>query len=116
VVTPNAREVTHDKESAKSAADNTERNERDRDTNALTPMDQGESEADRKVTQDVRQSVIGQDSLSTNAKNVRIVTNQGVVTLRRPVDSAEEKATIARLAQGVAGVTRIDNQLEVTQK
>lgn len=113
-MTPTAPEVTRNTEASKPAADNTERNERDRDSNALTPMDQGESEADRKITQAIRQNVVGQDGLSMNAKNVKIITNEGVVTLRGPVESAAEKATIARLAQGVTGVNRIDNQLEVT--
>ena len=52
-------------------------------------------------------------SLSTNAHNVKIITTDGVVTLRGPVKSAAEKATIAAKAQQVAGVSRVDNQLEI---
>jgi osmotically-inducible protein OsmY len=44
---------------------------------------------------------------------VKIVTNNGVVTLRGPVNSEEEKSKVAQLAQQVAGVSRVDNQLDV---
>jgi osmotically-inducible protein OsmY len=94
-------------------ADNTGRNARDAEGNTLTPMDQGESEADRTITQQIRKSVVDNDSLSTNAKNVKIITQNGVVTLRGPVKSPEEKAAIANAAQKAAGVKRVDNQLEI---
>ena len=93
-------------------ADNTDKNERDRSGATLTPGDQGESEADRSVTQHVRSALVGDDGLSSNGKNVKIVTQDGVVTLRGPVKSAEEKAAVATLARGVSGVKRVDNQLE----
>jgi len=99
-----------------AAADNTDRNERDRHPSALTPGDQGGSEADRNITQQARQGVVGVDSLSINAKNVKIITVEGVVTLRGPVASSEEKATIAGIVQKVDGVKRIDNQLEIAAK
>jgi hyperosmotically inducible periplasmic protein len=93
-------------------ADNTDKNERDRSGAALTPGDQGDSEADRTVTQQVRQGVVADDALSTTGKNVKIITRDGVVTLRGPVKTDQEKATIASIAQHVAGVKRVDNQLE----
>ena len=93
-------------------ADNTDKNERDRNAAALTPGDQGGSEADRTVTQHVRQGVMDADALSTTGKNVKIITVDGVVTLRGPVNTAQEKATIASIAQRVNGVKRVDNQLE----
>ncbi|AUX41633.1 hypothetical protein SOCE26_030540 [Sorangium cellulosum] len=94
-------------------ADNTDKNDRDRDPAALTPGDQGENEADRTITQKIRQAVVAKDELSMNAKNVKIITNGQVVTLRGPVKSDKEKADIAAIAQGIAGVKRVDNQLEV---
>jgi osmotically-inducible protein OsmY len=98
---------------AAADADNTKRNARDADGHTLTPMDQGESEADRTITQNIRKAVVDHDQLSTNAKNVKIITQDGVVTLRGPVKSAEEKATIASVAQKTGGVKRVDNQLEI---
>ena len=94
-------------------ADNTGRNARDADGNTLTPLDQGESEADRTITQQIRKAVVDHDQLSTNAKNVKIITQNGVVTLRGPVKSQEEKATIASVAQKTGGVKRVENQLEI---
>jgi hyperosmotically inducible periplasmic protein len=93
-------------------ADNTDKNERDRNGATLTAGDQGGSEADRTVTQQVRQGVMDQSALSITGKNVKIITVDGVVTLRGPVKTAQEKATIASIAQRVSGVKRVDNQLE----
>jgi osmotically-inducible protein OsmY len=95
-----------------AAADNTDKNERDRNSAALTSGDQGGTEADRTVTQQIRQGVVGDDALSTTGKNVKIITVDGVVTLRGPVKTAQEKSTIAAIAQRVNGVKRVDNQLE----
>jgi hypothetical protein len=95
------------------APDNSKTNMRDRDPATLTPMDQGGSEADRTITQQIRKAVVGQDGFSTDAKNVKIITQDGVVTLRGSVKSAEEKATIAAVSTKTEGVKRVDNQLEV---
>jgi len=94
-------------------ADNTEKNERDRNPAALTPGDQGSSESDRTISQQIRQGVVKDDALSTTGKNVKIITVGGVVTLRGPVKTSNEKSSIASIAQGVQGVKRVDNQLEV---
>jgi hyperosmotically inducible protein len=94
--------------------DNSARNARDRDDQNKTTGDQSENEADRTITQNIRRAVTADDSLSTNAKNVKIITNDGTVTLRGPVKSEKEKAEIEAKAKQVAGVKRVDNQLEVT--
>ena len=98
---------------AAADADNTKRNARDADGHTLTPLDQGGSEADRTITQQIRKQVVDHDQLSTNAKNVKIITQDGVVTLRGPVKSTEEKAAIASVATKTSGVKRVDNQLEI---
>lgn len=98
------------------AANDTGRNERDRSGGTKTPGDQGESEGDRGITQRIRQAVVADDSLSTQAKNTKIITANGVVTLRGPVESSQEKTQIASLASRVQGVTRVDNQLEISGK
>jgi osmotically-inducible protein OsmY len=94
--------------------DNSGRNVRDRDDQTKTSGDQSENEADRTITQNIRQAVTADDSLSTNAKNVKIITNDGVVTLRGPVKTEKEKAQIESKAKQVVGVKRVDNQLEIT--
>ena len=95
------------------APDNSGRNVRDRDDQTKTPGDQSENEADRTITQNIRQALTADDSLSTNAKNVKIITNDGTVTLRGPVKSEKEKTEIEAKAKQVAGVKRVDNQIEV---
>jgi len=102
----------HDHDKAVDA-DNTGKNARDAEGRTLTPMDQGESEADRTITQNIRKAVVDHDTLSTNAKNVKIITQNGVVTLRGPVKNPEEKAAIASVAQKTGGVKRVDNQIEI---
>ena len=93
--------------------DNTGVNERDRNDATLTPGDQAETENDRTITRDIREAIVGDDSLSIVAENVKIITVNGVVTLRGPVRDANEKTLIASKAQSIAGVTRVDNQLEI---
>lgn len=95
------------------AADNTAKNKTDRDTNAKTPLDQAENSADINITAEIRSEVMKIENLSTNGQNCKIITENGVVTLRGPVNSAAEKERIGTLASNVAGVTRVDNQLEV---
>jgi hyperosmotically inducible protein len=107
-----ASERRADAEKAPVAADNTKKNERDTG-NTLTPGDQAENEVDRTITQQIRKAVVDKDGLSMNAKNVKIITANGVVTLRGPVKSADEKADIAAIAQRTSGVARVDNQIEV---
>ena len=96
-------------------ADNTARNARDSQGTTLLPTDQGNSESDVQITKRVRQAVVANDALSINAKNVKIIAVDGIVTLRGPVASLDEKATIGSVAAQSAGVKRVDNQLEVAQ-
>jgi hyperosmotically inducible periplasmic protein len=94
-------------------ADNTGRNVRDRDNATTTAGDQSENEQDRTITENVRKAVSSDDALSTNAKNVKIITNNGTVTLRGPVKSQKEKVDIEAKAKQIAGVKNVDNQLEI---
>jgi hyperosmotically inducible protein len=97
-------------------ADNTGKNARDASGDTLTAGDQPENAGDRDITQGVRKAIVANDDLSTNAHNVKIITVNGVVTLRGPVNSADEKAKVAATATKVAGVKRVDNQLEVVTR
>jgi len=97
-------------------ADNTGTNVRDRDGGTLTAGDQGNSPEDLAITQEIRKALVADDSLSTNAHNVKVITTGGIVTLRGPVNTAAEKTRVFETAQRVAGVKRVDNQLEVTSQ
>jgi hyperosmotically inducible protein len=94
-------------------ADNTGLNERDRDTNNLTPGDQGNSPADLELTRKIRNALVMDSNYSTTAKNVKIITVDGKVTLRGPVNSDSEKSGVESLAKNIAGDGNVDNQLEV---
>lgn len=95
-------------------ADNSGANERDRSGVTVTPMDQGNSPDDLRITQAIRKAVMADDALSVNAQNVKIITRNGVVTLRGPVQNVQERASIEAKATSEAGVTRVDNQIELT--
>jgi len=98
------------------APDNTGRNVRDRGGDTVTPGDQSNSKADLNLTQQIRKAVMADKSLSTNAKNVKIITANGVVTLRGPVNTPQEKATIEAKAQSIAGANNVDSQLEIVRR
>jgi len=102
-----------EKSSRATDADNTARNERDRNSATQVPTDQAENQADREISANVRKAVTDDDSLSINAQNIKIVTSNGIVTLRGPVKNTQEKAAIETKAKQVAGVTRVDNLLEI---
>lgn len=93
-------------------ADNTGRNVRDRGP-TMTPGEQGENEIDRTITQKIRQALMDDNSLSTNGKNVKIITKNSMVSLRGAVNSEREKEEIGRKAQSISGVKNLDNQLEI---
>src|SRR5262249_8397022 len=87
--------------------DNTGKNVRDRAPGAITADNQSENKADRSLTQKIRKAVVDDGSLSVNAHNVKIVSNDGNVTLRGPVNSEDEKTRVAKVAKKVAGVRRV---------
>jgi osmotically-inducible protein OsmY len=97
-------------------ADNSGKNVRDRQDSSRTPGDQSNNKSDLAITQAIRKAVVADKALSTNAHNVKIITANGVVTLRGPVSSPEEKETIAAKARRVAGVKSVDNKLEIASR
>jgi len=104
-----------DKEPHGVPADNTEKNVRDRDGGALVPTDQAKgSDADVALTTKIRKAIVADDALSMNAHNVKIITLNGVATLRGPVKDGAEKARVGDLAAQAAGApTHIKNELDV---
>ncbi len=107
--------VTNDPGAANqtASATNTKINERDRHGSTLTPLDQGNSKEEINITASIRKAVMGDKSLSFTAKNVKIITTGTKVTLRGPVSTDQERSTIGTRATQTAGVTEVDNQLEV---
>lgn len=97
-------------------ADDTKKNVRDRDPASVTPLDQKNNETDLTITQKIRQDVVSADGFSMDARNVKIVTADGVVTLRGPVESDRERSRIVEMARKVEGVKRVDDRLEVARQ
>ncbi len=94
-------------------ADNTAQNVRDRSGNTVTPTDQSNNKSDRQTTAQIRKAIVGDSNMSTNAKNVKIITVNGQVTLRGVVNSEEEKRMVADIASRTVSTDKLDNQLEV---
>jgi len=92
--------------------DNTTVNERDKSAAVKTPLDQNENQKDIDVTANIRKRVVD-TKLSVNATNVKIITQNGKVTLRGPVKTDEEKKQIEMIANDVAGAGNVESQLEI---
>jgi hypothetical protein len=90
--------------------DNTKQN---KDQTNPTADQQKMNPADRTITQKIRKAIHEDTTLSTYAHNVKIITQDGKVTLRGPVRSEDEKSNIEAKAVAVAGQGNVTNQLEV---
>jgi osmotically-inducible protein OsmY len=97
---------------ADSTLENTEVNVRDKDNTTLTPEDQKETKKDIRITAHIRKAVVKNKSLSMDAHNAKIITRNGVVTLRGPVKNVAESKKLQKIAMKTRGVTQVDNQLE----
>jgi len=97
----------------KTNSDNTATNKRDRSGETNTSGDQSNSSADLKITQAVRRALMKDGELSTTAKNIKVITANGQVTLRGPVNNAQEKAKIDQIARSAASGAQIVDQLDV---
>jgi len=93
--------------------DNSGQNKTDKDGHSVTPLDQGDSSEDIAITKQIRKTLTGDESMSVNAQNVKIITAQGVVVLRGPVASQAECDRVLKVARETNGVLRIDNHITV---
>jgi len=98
---------------AQNAPDNTKNNQGDAKKGATTADQQKMNSADHNITKEIRSSIVKDKSLSTYAHNIKIITQDGKVTLKGPVRSEEEKASIESKAVAIAGQNNVTNQLEV---
>ena len=96
-----------------TTADNTKQNSSEQNKNTETAEKQSNSKDDLALTQKIRQAVMKDGSLSMNAKNAKIIAQDGKITLKGPVDSQQEKDTIGAEAGEIAGKDKVNNQLEV---
>jgi osmotically-inducible protein OsmY len=99
----------------KQDATNTKANATDRNTDAKTPIDQANDKESIDVTAGIRRAVLEDKSLSMSAHNIKIVTSGNVVTLRGPVESAEEKKRVEALAVKVAAGKQVRNEISIAR-
>jgi hyperosmotically inducible periplasmic protein len=97
-------------DSQQTRPDNTKKN---RDQSSPSADQQKMNTSDRAITQKIRKAIHEDSTLSTYAHNIKIITQDGKVTLRGPVRSEEEKTNIAAKAVAVAGEGNVTDQLEI---
>jgi len=94
-------------------ANNTATNERDRSGETKTSGDQSNTSADLRITQAIRRGLMKDNNLSSDAKNIKVITANGQVTLRGPVNNAQEKTKVEQIAKSAAGGVQIVDQVDV---
>ena len=99
-----------------TAADNTKVNQRDRNTSEATADQQKNARLDREMTRKIRRAIIQDKSLSTYGHNVKIITQNGMVTLKGPVRSEDEKKAVEAKATEIAGENNVTSNLDVKPK
>lgn len=97
-------------------ADNTGINKRDTSPTEVTADQQSQSKEDREITQKIRRAIVKDKSLSSYAHNVKIITVNGIVTLKGPVRSLQEKSIIEEKAGQIAGKDKIRSEIEIAPK
>ena len=94
-------------------ADNTGINKRDNHAAEPTAGQQGNANSDVDLTAKIRRSIVSDKSLSTNAHNVKIIAQNGSVTLKGPVQSEAAKHTIEQRASSIAGQSNVKSEIDV---
>jgi len=97
-------------EAPQTAPDNSQNNQ---DRSSPTADQQKMNTSDRAMTQNIRKSIMADKNLSTYAHNIKIITQNGKVTLRGPVRSDEEKSNVESKAAAVAGEQNVSSEIEV---
>ena len=100
-------------DSSREGADNSAMNKRDNGSTEPTADQQKNAHSDVDLTAKIRRSIVGDKSLSTNAHNVKIIAQNGLVTLKGPVQSEAEKSTIEQKASSIAGQSNVKNEIDV---
>ena len=102
-----------DNNASQVPADNTKVNQRDRNPNEPTADQQKENTSDRQLTAQIRRAIVKDKSLSTSAHNVKIIAQDGAVTLKGAVKTDAEKQTIESKAAQIAGDGKVNSELQV---
>jgi hyperosmotically inducible periplasmic protein len=97
-------------------ADNTKTNQRDQNKSEPTADQQKENPTDRQLAQQIRKALMKDKSLSTSAHNVKVIAQNGMVTLKGPVKTDEEKQAVEAKAAEIAGADKVSSEIQVAPK
>ena len=98
---------------AQTAADNTKVNTRDQNKGEVTADQQKENAGDRDIASKIRKSLVSDKTLSTYAHNVKVIAQDGQVTLKGPVRSDDEKQAVEAKAAAVVGAAHVTNEITI---
>jgi len=104
------------RQDAPAAADNTKVNQRDRNKAEPTADQQKETATDRQLVQQIRKALVNDKSLSTYGHNIKVIAQNGAVTLKGPVKSDEEKQAVEAKAAQIAGADKVTSEIQVASK
>ncbi len=107
---------TQDSSAQQPAPDNTKVNKGDSHASQPTADRQKDNPSDRDLTKQIRQSIVKDKSLSRYGHNVKIIAQNGAVTLKGPVRSEEEKNAIEQKAGEIVGKDKVTSQLTIKPK
>lgn len=96
--------------------DNTKVNQRDRKQSEPTADQQKENSNDRELAQQIRRALVKDKSLSSNAHNIKVIAQNGAVTLKGPVNSEQEKQAVEAKASQIAGADKVNSEIQVAPK
>ena len=102
--------------SSQAPPDNTKVNQRDRTQTESTADQQKENTSDRELAQQIRRALVKDKSLSSSAHNVKVIAQGGIVTLKGPVKSEEEKQAVQAKAAQIAGSDKVTSEIQVAPK
>jgi hyperosmotically inducible protein len=95
------------------APDNTKTNQRDRAKDSVTADQQKVNKSDQETARQIRKAVVADKTLSTYAHNVKIVVQDGRVTLKGPVRSEAERDAVTKIAGNIAGADHVSNEIDI---
>ncbi len=96
-----------------AAPDDTKMNKGDYQKDAVTADQQKMNPNDRTITQKIRAEIMKDKSLSTYAHNIKIISQDGKVTLKGPVRTQEEKSSVEAKAAAIAGDGKVISQIQI---
>jgi len=100
--------------SDKTLPDNTKNSQRDRNKSEATADQQKNNKSDRELARQIRRALVKDKSLSTYAHNIKVIVQDGMVTLKGPVHTAQEKQAIeAKAAEVTGGADKVKSEIEV---